>query len=68
MKGISTTMESNTTPIILQVINLQNDLKEIETGKAYISEISDGYAKLKCYWASSLYEKIKALEGTSTTM
>lgn len=63
-KGISTTVDSRSVPVILQVINLQPEVKELEENKkAFISEISDGFTKLRCYWGSCLFDRITALGG-----
>ena len=63
MKGISTVIESRSTPTILQVINLQHEIKDLDKGKSFTSELSDGYTKLKCYWGGALFDKIYAIKG-----
>ena len=36
-KGIATLINGNNAHVVLQVLNLQDDVKEVENGKAFVS-------------------------------
>lgn len=57
-EGIKQIVSQTNTPTILQVINLQPDEKLIEGKTSLVSDISDGFTKVKCYWANPVYDKI----------
>lgn len=65
-KGIPTLISSSSTsqtPVILQVLNLQDEVKEVKNGQAFVSEVSDGYTKITCYWGTGLFERIREIKS-----
>lgn len=51
---------------VLQIIDYQDQKKQIGQDLLYCSEISDGYAKLRCYFCNDLLKRIE--ENASNTL